>query len=149
MKFVRYRSRFEAGVLLTEFIKQNNKHLNDYILENREKCFCFAIPNGGVPVAEGFCNKLNINYDIIIVRKIKVPYNTEAGFGSVTTDGTVLLNEPLLNNLYLSKSQVENSIEITKNEINDRLKFYDKSYSIALLTSANSYSKIVFRLYLF
>ncbi len=130
MKFVRYQSRFEAGVLLAEYINHKNKHLNNFILENKDKCLCFAIPNGGVPVTEGFCSKFDVNYDILIVRKIKIPYNTEAGFGSVTTDGTVLINKLLLSQLNLSEQAVNDAIDLTKKEIHDRLKFYKKEQNL-------------------
>lgn len=126
MKFVRYKSRIEAGILLFEFIKHENKRLYYFINENKGKCFCFAIPNGGVPVTEGFCSQNNLNYDILIVRKIKIPTNTEAGFGSVTTDGTILINQKLLSRLNLSEKAINNSIELTKTEIRERLKFYNK-----------------------
>lgn len=127
MKFSRYESRIEAGSSLADFVVNKKRTLKDYLLENRKQFFCYAIPNGGVPVAEGFCSKLNIKYDILIIRKIKIPYNTEAGFGAVTTDGTILINEPLLNQLNLSEKAVENSINLTKEEISDRLKFYNKT----------------------
>ena len=126
MEFVRYASRVEAGVLLAEFILHENKQLYNFILENKENCFCFAIPNGGVPVTDGFCAHFKLNYDILIVRKIKIPYNTEAGFGSITTDGTVLINKPLLSQINLSEKSIKDSIELTKTEINNRLQFYGK-----------------------
>lgn len=126
MKFIRYNSRFEAGKILADFVIKESDYFKAHILKERQQFFCFAIPNGGVPVTEGFCSKFNINYDILIVRKIKIPYNTEAGFGAVTTDGTILINEPLLNQLNLSENAVKNSIYITKEEISDRLKFYKK-----------------------
>jgi len=100
--------------------------------------------NGGVPVAEGFCNILNINFDVLIVRKIKIPYNTEAGFGSVTTDGTVLINEALLSRLNLSESSIENSIETTKREIREKIDFYNKSKDIE-----SSYNSIINNSYIF
>jgi putative phosphoribosyl transferase len=130
MVFHRYESRFAAGILLTEFINETNKELKSSISRNSTNFFCFAIPNGGVPVTEGFCSKYNLNYDVLIVRKIKIPYNTEAGFGSVTTDGTVLINEPLLNQLNLSKQEVEKSIDLTKREIKERLRFYNKDINL-------------------
>jgi len=126
MGFERYESRVQAGEILAEEIKQKNEDLHNLIMKNPTQFFCFAIPNGGVPVVEGFCSKFNIGYDMLIVRKIKIPYNTEAGFGSVTTDGTVLINEDLLSHLNLSEREVNDSIELTKREIRDRLKFYDK-----------------------
>lgn len=130
MKFIPYESRFKAGEILAEFILSQNPVMKKIISNKIEKVFLFAIPNGGVPVAEGFCNVLNINFDVLIVRKIKIPYNTEAGFGSVTTDGTVLINEALLSQLNLSESSIENSIETTKREIRKRIDFYNKSTDI-------------------
>lgn len=144
MKFVRYKSRIEAGILLLEFIKHENERLYYFINENKDKCFCFAIPNGGVPVTEGFCSRGNLNYDILIVRKIKIPYNTEAGFGSVTTDGTILINEPLLSRLNLSKQVVIDSIELTKAEIRERLKFYNKEFSLEKFYAHHIQKKHIF-----
>ena len=126
MVFKRYETRFKAGEILTELIKTKDKELYNLILKISEDFFCYSIPNGGVPVAEGFCSMLNIRYDVLIVRKIKIPWNTEAGFGSVTTDGTILINESLLNQLNLSENEVNKSIKLTMKEIETRLEFYDK-----------------------
>jgi predicted phosphoribosyltransferase len=124
--FQKYLSRVRAGEMLVELIKEQNLQLYDEILQKPNDYFCFAIPNGGVPVVEGFCSLLNIKYDIAIVRKIKIPHNTEAGFGSITTDGTVLINKSLLSRINLSEKVIDESIKITKNEINNRLQFYGK-----------------------
>ncbi len=72
------------------------------LTENSNKFFTFAIPNGGNPVAEGFCRELHVIYDLLIVWKIKIPNNPEAGFGSIITDGTVLINDSLLYRLNLN-----------------------------------------------
>lgn len=130
MKFEKYKSRLQAGNTLAEYIVKNNLEFSRILKKDPDNFFVFAIPNGGIPVAEGFCEKFNLIYDIIIVRKLKIPFNREAGFGAMTTDGTVLMNEPLLNSLNLSTSQINNSIEITKNEIKDRIKFYNKSSNL-------------------
>lgn len=130
MGFERYESRFQAGEILAEEIKQKKEDLHNYIMKNPNLFFCFAIPNGGVPVVEGLCSKFNIGYDMLIVRKIKIPFNTEAGFGSVTTDGTVLINEDLLSHLNLSETEISDSIELTKIEIRDRLQFYNKKSNL-------------------
>ncbi len=130
MGFERYESRFQAGEILAGEIKRKNEDLYDFIIKNPNQFFCFAIPNGGVPVVEGLCSQFNTGYDMLIVRKIKIPFNTEAGFGSVTTDGTVLINEGLLSHLNLSEMEVSDSIELTKSEIRDRLKFYEKEANL-------------------
>ncbi len=144
MQFTKYKSRFEAGLILVEFIKNENKILYDLIIKKSKETFCFAIPNGGVSVTEGFCSKFNIKYDILIVRKIKIPYNTEAGFGSITTDGTILINEPLLNQLRLSEKAVNGSINLTKQEIQERLKFYNKEINLENLYEKNIQNKHIF-----
>ncbi|MFX1288321.1 MAG: phosphoribosyltransferase [Promethearchaeota archaeon] len=127
MKFIPYESRFKAGELLASFVLNQNPSMKKIIEDENEKVHLFAIPNGGVPVAEGFCNELSVGFDVLIVRKIKIPYNTEAGFGSVTTDGTILINEALLSQLNLSESSIKSSIETTKREISERIKFYNKT----------------------
>ncbi len=126
IKIMKYESRLEAGRILSTFIYDKNKDLFNRISQSPKDYFCYAIPNGGVPVSEGFCSQFNIYYDILIVRKLKIPYNTEAGFGAVTTDGTVLFNQLLLNQINLSDKQINESISITKEEIKQRIKFYGR-----------------------
>ena len=144
MKFVRYESRFQAGEILAELICNENEELKKKIKENPNDFFCYAIPNGGIPVAEGYCKALNMKYDLIIVRKIKIPFNTEAGFGSITTDGSILINESLLNYINLSKEQVENSISLTKIEIKERLKLYNKSQNLNTFYKKHILNKEIF-----
>ncbi len=146
MKFVRYESRLKAGELLVEFIENRIKVLKDQLFNNKTLFFCFAIPNGGVPVTEGFCSKYNLTYDILIVRKIKIPYNTEAGFGAITTDGTILINKSLLSQLNLSEKQIQDSISLTKNEISERLKLYNKESSLKKFYSDHIKNKYIFLL---
>jgi len=146
MDFERYESRFQAGEILTELIKKEIEPIFNSILKNSEKYFCFTIPNGGVPVAEGLCSKFNVGYDLLIVRKIKIPFNTEAGFGSVTTDGTVLINEELLSHLNLTEKEVNNAIELTKSEIRERLKFYNKESNLEEFYNKFITNKCIFML---
>ena len=58
----------------------------------------FAIPRGGIPVAVEVAKKLGSKLDIIVPRKIPIPDNPEAGYGAVTEDGVIVLNEPLVRN---------------------------------------------------
>jgi predicted phosphoribosyltransferase len=143
---MKYESRLKAGKILFGYLKNKNENLYNQITQSPNDYFCYAIPNGGVPVSEGFCAQLNIFYDILIVRKIKIPYNTEAGFGAVTTDGTVLFNEPLLNQLNLSKTQIDNSIQLTKDEIQERIKFYSREIDLQEYYAKNIKNKIIFLL---
>ncbi len=144
MNFNRYQSRFEAGERLAQLIRNEYEELNELLTQDKNIFFCYAIPNGGIPVAEGFSKSFNLNYDFLIVRKVKIPFNTEAGFGSVTTDGSVLINEPLLNRLHLTEREINNAIELTKQEIKQRLEFYKKEGNLEEGFTRNIQGKHVF-----
>jgi len=146
MSVVPYKSRFAAGEILGKLRLNKDKEISEDISKKEENYYAFAIPNGGVPVAEGFCSVLNIYYDLLIVRKIKIPYNPEAGFGSITTDGTIILNENLLSQLHLKEDQIDEAIELTKKEIQERLKFYEKDDTSNLHYRNKIYEKTIFLL---
>lgn len=80
-----------------------------------------AIPAGGVPVGIEVAKKLNAPFSLAIVRKIRIPGTTESGFGAVTWDGDVLINEPLKEALELSDADVNEAIEQTKENVRDRI----------------------------
>lgn len=66
-----------------------------------------AIPAGGVPVGLEVSRVLKTNLDLLVVRKLQIPGNTEAGFGAMTLDGVVFLNRELLDYLNLTPEQIE------------------------------------------
>lgn len=88
-----YRDRIEAGRALVGHMKQYKP--GDAIV--------FAIPRGGIPVAVEVAKKLGSELDVIVSRKIPIPDNTEAGYGAVTEDGAIVLNEPLVERLRLTR----------------------------------------------
>jgi len=78
-----------------------------------------AIPRGGVPVAYAISLNLEIPMDVLICRKILIPWNTEAGFGAIAPDGTIILNERLLNVLGLEDDIIDRQIKKATNEMRD------------------------------
>ncbi|MGQ9920944.1 MAG: phosphoribosyltransferase [Desulfobacca sp.] len=79
-----------------------------------------AIPAGGVPVAAEIARALNLPLELIIVRKVRIPWNTEAGFGALAPDGQLLLNEPLVRALDLSQTQIEAQVAATRKNLAQR-----------------------------
>jgi putative phosphoribosyl transferase len=79
-----------------------------------------AIPAGGVPVAAQIARSLQLPLDLIIVRKIQIPWNTEAGFGALAPDGQVFINEPLLQALDLAEEQVQAQLAMTRRNLEQR-----------------------------
>jgi putative phosphoribosyl transferase len=80
----------------------------------------FAIPAGGVPVAAGIARALKVPLDLVIVRKIQLPWTTEAGFGALDPDGIPLFNEALLSRMPLSPEQIASQVAKTEANLRER-----------------------------
>jgi putative phosphoribosyl transferase len=105
-----FEDRAEAGRLLAG-------RLREY---ERSDGLVFGIPSGGVPVASQISDALGLPMDILIVRKIQVPGNPEAGFGAVGPGGEVIFNERLLSYLGLTEDQVRSQVDKTLANIEKR-----------------------------
>ncbi|NJD53848.1 MAG: phosphoribosyltransferase [Candidatus Methanoperedens sp.] len=109
-----FRDRVHAGEILA-------RELRPYIGKDS---MVLAIPSGGVPVGSAIAEKLGLRMDLIIVRKLPVPFNTEAGFGSMSWNGEVKLNEKLVEQLQLSDSEIDSIIADVKSELDKRMEIF-------------------------
>jgi len=112
----KYKDRHEAGKILAA-------RLSDYRDKNP---IVIAIPNGGVPVAAVIAEELDAELSLMIVRKLQVPDNPEAGFGALTSDGLLLLNRPLMANLGLTEDDSARQKEKALASIRSRQAFFGK-----------------------
>ncbi len=106
-----FGDREEAGRVLASMLK---KYGNSDAL-------VLAVPAGGVAVAVAIAQTLNLVLDVAIVSKITLPWNSEAGYGAVAFDGTVLLNQEFLPRLRLSPQDIEEGIARTKEKVSRRM----------------------------
>lgn len=111
-----FEDRAHAGSLLASCLSKLFSKLN-YSLSN---AIVLAIPAGGVPVGVMISEQLKIDFDIIVVRKLQIPYNPEAGFGALAPDGSIFLNEPLVRYLSLSDKVIREVKEKTLSIIKKR-----------------------------
>ncbi|MDR4507065.1 MAG: hypothetical protein MRJ65_02300 [Candidatus Brocadiaceae bacterium] len=111
-----FHDRQAAGLLLA-------RNLSRY---KGKDVIVLGIPSGGVPVAAEIVKALMLSLDVIIVRKLQIPYNPEAGFGAVGPDGEVVFNKELLKRLYLSEREMKRQIHETKDTIARRSKLFRK-----------------------
>ena len=105
-----FKDRADAGRQLAE-------SLADYASSG---ALVLAIPSGGVPVAHEIAINLALEMDVIIVRKVQLPDNTEAGFGAVGPEGEVIFNDRLIKSLRLSPEAIRQQVEKTKKVIEAR-----------------------------
>lgn len=66
-----------------------------------------GVPNGGVAVALPIARALGCPLHLMVVRKILFPHTTEAGFGAVGGDGTVVVDRGQAERMGLTEAQVE------------------------------------------
>jgi predicted phosphoribosyltransferase len=109
-----FEDRQDAGRVLAGMLQPNYKGARDAVI--------LAIPSGGVPVGIEAAADLDLPMDLIIVRKVRIPGNTEAGFGSVSSTGKMFFNEPLLNRLGLSQTEIDQQVDKVKSELAEREK---------------------------
>jgi predicted phosphoribosyltransferase len=107
-----FKDRDDAAKVLSEMLKPHYK--------KAEETFVLAIPSGGVPIGLEVAKGLSLPLDLIIVRKIPIPGNPEAGFGAVTLDGDVFLNNELVAFLRLSPKEIEDQITKVKTDLKER-----------------------------
>uniref|UniRef100_I2PWG7 Putative phosphoribosyltransferase n=1 Tax=Desulfovibrio sp. U5L TaxID=596152 RepID=I2PWG7_9BACT len=94
-----FPDRPEAGLFLGEMLAASGIALREAVV--------LAIPNGGVPVGLAVARRLRLPCDVVVVRKLQIPGNTEAGFGAVNLDGEVVLNTALVAELGLGPPDIE------------------------------------------
>ena len=81
-----------------------------------------AIPRGGVPVAVPVAGALGAELDLLICRKLLIPWNREAGFGAVRPDGRFFVDETLAAMLGLTEREVRAAVEEQLREVEGRNK---------------------------
>ena len=112
-----FSDRRDAGRQLGEYIRLHLEYPSPVVV---------AIPAGGIPVGKGVALALGAPFELAIVRKIQIPGNTEAGFGAVTWDGKVLINERLRAALGLSQGEVDAAVALTKKNVRERIGRYTR-----------------------
>ena len=110
-----FLDRHDAGRQLGAFIRTLSAVKNPLVL---------AIPAGGVPVGREVAAALGAPLALAVVRKIRIPGSTESGFGAVTWDGQVLINEPLRAALGLSAATVDEAVAETRENVSRRIALF-------------------------
>jgi putative phosphoribosyl transferase len=108
-----FRDRFEAGNVLADELKEYAGNPDAIVL---------AVPAGGVPVGYVIAMEIAVPMDVIVARKIHIPWSPEAGFGAVAWDGKYILNEELVKQLHLTEAEIEQAVTETKINVNERLR---------------------------
>jgi predicted phosphoribosyltransferase len=66
-----------------------------------------AIPRGGLPVARPVADALEARLDVVVAEKLGAPDNPELAVGAVAGDGSVWLNDELVERLGIEQSYLD------------------------------------------
>lgn len=81
-----YADRVDAGRALAKSL--------DYLRGTHP--LVLGLPRGGVPVASAVCSELGGELDIILVRKLGVPWQTELAMGAIGEGGVRVINDDVV-----------------------------------------------------
>ena len=111
---MRFRDREKAGRLLAE-------QLREYV---REAPWVLALPRGGVPVGYEVARALNAPLEVMIVRKLGVPWHPELGMGALAECGALYLNPEVLASVDLNNEEITKVIAEETRELQRRVQRY-------------------------
>jgi len=104
MVFESFRDRTHAGRALAGRLAN---------LAGRSDVTVLALPRGGTPVAFEVAKALRAPLDVLVVRKLGVPWSPEFAMGAIASGGERLLDDVLVRELGISARDVE---EVAGNE---------------------------------
>ena len=105
-----FEDRNDAGLHLAKMLEQFRG----------KDAVVLAIPSGGVPVGLVVSSYLELPFDLLIIRKIPIPGNTEAGFGAISLEGDILLNDSMVKMLGLSDYEIKELAKPVEAELKAR-----------------------------
>ena len=110
-----FKNRIDAGMLLAQ-------RLIEY--KDKPETIVLGLPRGGVVTAYEVAKALNVPLDVVVPRKIGAPQNQELAVAAIAEDGSLIINDQLMNYLGLQLDDLQNLIEKEKQESARRMKLY-------------------------
>jgi len=110
-----YRNRSEAGRLLVEELAHYKSKPDVVVL---------GLTRGGVPVAAEVASALQAPLDVVVVRKLGVPFEPELAMGAIAGDDTEVLDKELIHAVRLTDQEVRAVISRERAELQRRERLY-------------------------
>lgn len=111
---MRFANRRQAGEILGAEVARLSPE-NPVVL---------ALPRGGVPVALGVADALGCDLDVLVVRKLGVPYQPELAMGALGEGGVVVRNEDVIEIASISQPEFDRVVSRETFELDRRLAAY-------------------------
>jgi putative phosphoribosyl transferase len=110
-----FTNRTEAGRLLGAELAR--RKLPGHVI-------VLALPRGGVPVGFEVAKILHAPLDVVVVRKIGVPFEPELAMGAIAGTSVEVLDQRLIDEFRISQKQIEAVLAKERAEVERREKLY-------------------------
>ena len=112
-----FADRTEAGRLLATELLSHNPPANVVVL---------ALPRGGLPVGAEIAKAFGAPLDVVIVRKLGVPWQPELAMGAIASGSFQTLDGELIRALGISRDEIDAVVGRESAEIARRERLYRK-----------------------
>jgi putative phosphoribosyl transferase len=112
-----FRDRTEAGRLLAELVASRLSGFSSPA--GGDGCLVLGLPRGGIPVAALVAQALGVRLDVLVVRKIGVPWQPELALGAVGEGGVVVLNDDVRQAGGVGADQLDALVRKASREVED------------------------------
>ncbi|MGV8860558.1 MAG: phosphoribosyltransferase [Pseudomonas sp.] len=109
------RDRTAAGQSLVEPLLKYRRRPDVIVL---------ALPRGGVPVAYEIATALEVRLDLMLVRKLGVPFHEEYAMGAIASGSIRILNEDVVRTNHIDQRTIESVIARETTELLRRERVY-------------------------
>ncbi|HEY3598099.1 MAG TPA: phosphoribosyltransferase [Paraburkholderia sp.] len=91
---------------------------------HRHDVVVLALPRGGVPVGFEVARRLGASLDVLLVRKLGVPWQTELAMGAIASGGALYVDEDLIREIALSPIEFDQVLAGERAELARREQLY-------------------------
>lgn len=116
----RFRNRAQAGRLLAKQLKAHARRPDTA----EAGAIVLALPRGGVPVGYAVAAALGLELDLLLVRKLGLPYQPEFAIGAVGSGGVQVLQPGVPGLMGVTQEQVDAISARELEEIERRARLY-------------------------
>jgi predicted phosphoribosyltransferase len=92
----------------------------------RSDIIVIGLPRGGFVIAEIIAKELSCKLYMLLVKRLRAPYNEEMAIGAVAGDGSSYLNKSLIKDLKISDEYIDNELSYQLEEIQRQADVYDE-----------------------
>lgn len=109
-----FHDRRHAGQLLAQKLQKYRK----------ENSIILALPRGGVQIAAEIASVLHAPLDVLIVRKVGAPFQSELAVGAICEEDEPIWNDPILYHLGLEPDDLERTINVERQKVKNQIKLF-------------------------